>query len=116
MEIGFPKFRFPIIYKKDDGPNYKVIELQAENEKLKDELIESLREQVLDLRMQLERYTARVYTKGQIVDEEKDVGSHMIVSSARPRVRTMSEVATLLEKRSLNAVSLKEEPKENDKV
>ena len=83
-------------------PNYPVIELQAENLRLKDELIETLKKRIDDLEREVK------YLQGIISyhNDEKDVGSHAIappVLNLKPRLRTMSEVARKLEVRSLHA-------------
>lgn len=90
-----------------EGPDYTVLELQAENEKLKMELIDALKVRIQDLEREVE------YLKGLITwkQDEKDVGSHAIAPPFRfelkPRLRTMTEVAHLLEKRSINAAEAK---------
>lgn len=89
-----------------EEPNYPVIELQADNLKLRDELIETLKKRVDDLEREIG------YLRGALAhkfdEDERDVGSHMIVPptlNLKPRLRTMSEVARALENRSLNAAT-----------
>lgn len=87
-------------------PNYKVIELQAENENLKDKLIESLYTRISRLEEEVS------YLKGLVSpkDIERDVGSNMIVPAnfkIKPHIRTVSEISTILERKSLNSVELK---------
>lgn len=83
-------------------PNYPVIELQAENENLKDKLILSLEANIKHLEEEV------TYLKGLIspVYQEKDVGSGAIAPpNFKPRmvIRTLSEAGALLERRSLNS-------------
>lgn len=90
-----------------DEPNYKVIELEAENDKLKDEIIKMLKEKINGLEKELAEYV-EIGVRTHI--EERDPGSHMIDNSPRHVYRTMSEVATALEHQSLlNASKLREE-------
>lgn len=88
-----------------DEPIYPVIELQAENLKLKDELIETLKSRVIDL----ERENSYLRELVRYNKDEQDVGSHMIgpptPPNNKPRIRTMSEVARILEAKSINAVT-----------
>ena len=77
-------------------PNYKVLELQAENDNLKDEIIKMLKFEVYRLEKELTVF------KNQEVPE-RDVSSNMIAPVEPPRkiLRTMSEISTELEKRSI---------------
>lgn len=102
--MSFFKFRSAEV--KTPEPNYKVLELQAENEYLKDKIIEKLEAEVSELKTKLKAIEAPL-----IMREEKDVGSHMISSGiqTRPRIRTVSDLSNLLEQRSLNVISLKPE-------
>lgn len=85
-------------------PNYPVIELEAKLELTKDKLIKLLEDKIVDLQLQL----AAMAQKVPITEFELPVEG---LITTRPRLRTMSEVGRELEKRSLNAISLKEEPK-----
>lgn len=87
---------------ENNEPNYKVIELQAENENLKDKLIASLEEHV-------KRLTEEVTYLKQLIAprmfEERDVGSGAIAPpNFKPRsvIRTLSEAGALLERKSLS--------------
>lgn len=89
-------------------PNYPVIELEAKTELLKDKLILMLEEKVKRLEEELNVYKAQGLVIKAPVEFELPVEG---LITTRPRLRTMSEVGRELEKRSLNAISLKEEPK-----
>ncbi len=104
-------------YVPREEPNYPVIEVGAENTRLKDEMIELLKKRVNDLEREVGYLQGIInYNK-----EERDVGSHAIappfVIIPKPRLRTMSEVVKKLEQRSLNAaigkVSAEEVNEEN---
>ncbi len=85
-------------------PNYPVIELEAENVRLKDELIDTLKKRVDDLTREVQYLRDLINWK----KDETDQGSHMIappVINVKPRYRTVSEVAKALEARSLNAAN-----------
>ncbi len=111
------EYKSPSIELKRDEPNYPVIEVEAENTRLKDEMITLLKKRVDDLEREVN------YLRGIITyhTEEKDPGSHAIappIINLKPRLRTMSEVARKLEARSLNAAvgkvsaeEINEEPK-----
>lgn len=89
-----------------DEPIYPVIELQAENTKLKDDLIELLKKQVADLEKEVGYLRSAIAHKFD--EDERDQGSHMIAPPIiinKPRVRTMSEVGRMLEARSINAAN-----------
>ena len=79
--------------------NYKVLELQTENENLKDEIIKMLKFEVYRLEKEL-----TVFKNQEI--PERDVSSHMIelprnIEPPRKILRTMSEVSKELEKISI---------------
>ncbi len=83
-------------------PNYKIMELQNENEHLKDDLIKQQKDYIHKLESEISYLRELVIGK----DNERDAGSHMIAPpnfKPRQHIRTTSEVATLLEQRSLNA-------------
>ncbi len=90
-------------------PNYPVLELQAENEKLRSDLIDAYKKRIFDLEAKVE------YLEGLFLrkDDEKDVGSNMInpplknMELLKPRFRTMSEVARKLEERTRNIAEAK---------
>jgi uncharacterized protein YehS (DUF1456 family) len=94
--------------KNNEVPNYRVIELEAENNKLKDELIIVLRLKVDELERKLEVYNTPIH------EPEINPSSNMVAPSHRPRIRTVSELSTVLENRSLNATSLKPLPKKKE--
>ncbi len=81
----------------DQEPNYKVIELQAENDHLKDDIIRLLKEKIVELERELSKYKVEniIYEK----EPEIDVSSHMI--DPRPVLRTMSEISKILEQKSI---------------
>lgn len=81
-------------------PEYKVIELEAEKDNLKDEIILLQKKHIDDLEARLSKYESGV-VHFEIRGEEKDVSSNMI--DQRPVIRTTSEIARLLEQESLNA-------------
>lgn len=91
-----------------EEPNYPVIELQAENLRLKDELIDALKKRLDDL----EREVQYLHNIINWRNGERDVGSNMIgpvgppLPSLKPKIRTVSEIAKILETRSLNAISM----------
>lgn len=90
-------------------PNYKVIELEAENERLKDELIILLKEKIEELQKQV------IYLESLIRPVERDAGSNMIAPpnfKQKPMVKTTSELATILERRSIKAGQVAEEVNE----
>lgn len=83
-------------------PNYKVIELQAENEHLKDKLIASLEVEIKRLNDEVNYLRALISPKK---DVERHVGDNMIAPpNFKPRsvIRTLSEAGALLERRSLS--------------
>lgn len=87
-----------------EDPNYIVMELQNANEGLKDALIKRQNDLIDKLQEEI------VYLKSLINwrKDETDVGSHAIappVQGLKPRVRTVSEVQVLLERRSANAAN-----------
>lgn len=87
----------------ESDPNYRVIELEAENEHLKDDLIASLKERIKYLEIEVSTY-ARILQGKEV---EINSGSNMIAPiKQKPIIRTMSEVSHLLEARSLNAKNL----------
>lgn len=89
-----------------NDPNYPVIELEAKLELTKDKIIKLLEDKIVELQLQLAAMTQKVP-----VSEFEVPVEGLVTPITRPRIRTMSEAALLLEKRSLNSVSLKEEPK-----
>jgi hypothetical protein len=96
-------------------PNYKVLELQAENENLKDKIIKLQREKIEELEKQLVEFRNR----GIIYTQEKDVGSNMIASTEVPSrkiLRTISEISQELEKRSIFGNNNNNKEKENSNV
>lgn len=86
-------------------PNYAIIELQAQNELLKDKVIALLEEEITRLKLVLNEKNKELG-----IDSQFELPVEGLVV-ARPRLRTMTEVGRELEKRSLNAISLKEVPK-----
>lgn len=85
-------------------PNYPVIELEAENSKLKDDLIETQKKHIVELENKVNYLESLILRKYN--EEERDAGSHMIappVLANRPHIRTVSELASRLEMRSRNA-------------
>lgn len=87
-----------------EEPNYKVIELEAKNESLKDELIQALKSQVEDLKKEVQ-----YWKEYKFEEPEKDAGSHMIAPKnfrPKPIIKTVSELSTLLERKSLKLVDL----------
>jgi predicted RNase H-like nuclease (RuvC/YqgF family) len=87
-------------------PNYKVIELQAENENLKDEIIKHLKMRVENLESEL-AYLKRIISANQ--PQERDVGSNAIAPPSfkvLPHIRTTSEINAMLERRSLSLKNL----------
>lgn len=79
-------------------PNYKVIELSLENDKLKDEIILLQKQQIKDLEERLSKYEPGNVHYETREDEEVDVGSNMI--DQRLRIRTTSELVSLLEQKA----------------
>lgn len=94
------------------NPDYKVIELQAENEHLKDKLIEQLEHRVYFLEQELtntNKLLMDAVGKLHPVMTEQDSGSNMIAPPNfvnRPRIRTTSELSALLETQSKKKVEL----------
>jgi hypothetical protein len=76
-------------------PNYKVIELEAENDNLKDQIIKLLHEKIDELEQKLAKYEIAIIES----EPEKDTSSHMVDS--RPVIRTISELSQMLEVDSL---------------
>lgn len=89
-------FKFPFI-KQDDVKSYKIMELEAKESKLKDELIEELRARIHDLEVLVDYLKIGTPTTGEIVYPQTSY--HQEVKT-KPRVRTMSEVSLILEERS----------------
>ncbi len=88
-----------------EEPNYKVMELENDLVASKDELIKVQKALIENLQKEI------IYLKGLIKpnDDERDVGSNMIAppnfEPPKPRIRTVSEVSTMLERRSYNAAN-----------
>lgn len=85
-------------------PNYPIIELQAENENLKDKLIASLEDNVKNLQGEV-AYLKSLLAPDRFKDE-RHVGDNLVAPpNFKPRtvIRTLSEAGALLERRSLNA-------------
>lgn len=79
------------IFQKDLS-KYRVVQLEAENEKLKDELIDNLRSRVRDLE-------ERARSLNPVTDSYFPTSDQEVVK-VRPVLRTMSEVADKLEQLS----------------
>lgn len=104
--------RFPFI-KQKDVTDYKAIEAEAENVRLKDDLIESLKSEIRNLNLLVitlkEMLAGRRFEVNAIGDraqvtydpEEKKALKKF---NSRPVIRTMSEASIELERRSLNAI------------
>lgn len=92
------KFKFPLIMQKDQA-NYEVIELEAENTKLKDDLIEQLKSRIHDLEILLAHHQE---LKANLNPQEiPDKGFFLPFKwKGKPRIRTMTEAAQVLEDRS----------------
>ena len=88
-----------------NDPNYPVIELEAKLELTKDKLIKLLEDKIVELELKLADMISKVPV------EKFELPVEGLVVPVRPRLRTMTEVGLELERRSLNAISMKEEPK-----
>lgn len=88
-----------------DEPNYPAMELGAKLEESKDEVIK-LQKIVIDKLQEEITYLKSLINWRK---DETDVGSHMIAPSViqglKPRIRTVSEVQVLLERRSSDAAN-----------
>lgn len=94
--------KFPIIEFNKEA-KYKVIALEAENNKLKDELIESLNERVIDLQITVKELRKLAEKEEEIVSDGRYAGvMDESIGKVRPKIRTVTEVATLLERKSLD--------------
>ena len=93
------KHKLSVLLNKKLEPNYRVIELEAENNHLKDELIEELKDKIRVMKAQMEMFTNDLLL-GKSVEEDYGPISNLQVK-ARPRLLTMSEVARTLELNSL---------------
>lgn len=90
---------------ENNEPNYKVIELQAENENLKDKLIASLEENIKKLNEEIVYLKALISQALGSPNVEKHVGDNMIAPpNFKPRtvIRTLSEAGAILERKSLS--------------
>lgn len=81
---------------KPKPPNYRIIELEAENENLKDQLIaqqketiEALREEIRVLNINIENFRKPIES------------SPSEISAPKPRISTMTQLARALEQASL---------------
>ena len=91
-------FKFPIILGKIES-KYKILELQAENEGLKDKLIEQLQIRIADLERQLELSKQSIPVPTASYTPTNDPNAKTKVT-----IRTISELTRFLERRSLKGV------------
>ena len=97
--------RFPWI-KDNNKPNYKVIELEAEVSKTKDDLIQALQARVHDLEVLVEHLKANGTQVASIIPMQMENlgGIEQPSIKNRRRITTISELKQELERRSLNAI------------
>ena len=90
-------FNFKKVFQNNDQSKYKVIELQAENERLKDDLIEQLKSRIAILEALISTRTQQVS-----VPESLQFQKEVADIKSRPVLRTTSEVINALQMRSLS--------------
>jgi len=83
--------------------DYRILQVEAENLKLKEDLIETLKAQVLDLQIQVKTLRDLLVSKPTPL-ESASVDAALLSSKIRPRIRTISEAAYKLESLSLRKI------------
>ena len=104
-----------IFSRKENKPNYRVIELETQNENLKDQLIIELKERIKTLEAQVE-LLSKIPSNFVTLPEKWDGYSIPEGWKSKPRLRTMNEVSVALENISRRKIGESKDSKNAEEI